>query len=212
MIWRKQHEEMLCREILTYEPFNFKSGTVQRGEAWKLIAESLNMLETPKYSVNNRSVRERYAMLERNYKQKIAAEEKATGISPEEPSDLEKALEEIVAKFKEIEMSTENKKATDEKERETATEMRRQCMETFRETEKRKSICEDDNTRNKSKKKRRSGDDTIQYLRDKMEVEKELRQKELEIAQKREETMQRMILQQQQQNEAMLALLLGQKK
>jgi len=212
MIWKKQHEEMLCREILTYEPFNFKSGTVQRGEAWKLIAESLNMLETPKYSVNNRSVRERYAMLERNYKQKIAAEEKATGISPEEPSDLEKALEEIVAKFKEIEMSTENKKATDEKERETATEMRRQCMETFRETEKRKSICEDDNTRNKSKKKRRSGDDTIQYLRDKMEVEKELRQKELEIAQKREETMQRMILQQQQQNEAMLALLLGQKK
>lgn len=212
MIWRKQHEEMLCREILTYKPFNFKSGTVQRGEAWKLIAESLNMLETPKYSVNNRSVRERYAMLERNYKQKIAAEEKATGISPEEPSDLEKALEEIVAKFKEIEMSTENKKATDEKERETATEMRRQCMETFRETEKRKSICEDDNTRNKSKKKRRSGDDTIQYLRDKMEVEKELRQKELEIAQKREETMQRMILQQQQQNEAMLALLLGQKK
>jgi len=149
MIWRKQHEEMLCREILTYEPFNFKSGTVQRGEAWKLIAESLNMLETPKYSVNNRSVRERYAMLERNYKQKIAAEEKATGISPEEPSDLEKALEEIVAKFKEIEMSTENKKATDEKERETATEMRRQCMETFRETEKRKSISEGKGTSSK---------------------------------------------------------------
>ena len=33
MIWTAQHEEILLREILTYEPFNHKSVTVQRGES-----------------------------------------------------------------------------------------------------------------------------------------------------------------------------------
>ena len=104
MIWTEPHDEMLCREILTYEPYNFKSGTVQRGEAWKMIAESLNSIENPKFTVNHRSVRERYTILEKNYVKKNNAEEKATGISPEEMSDLDKALEEIVGKFKDLEI------------------------------------------------------------------------------------------------------------
>ena len=67
MNWTVIHDEMLCREILTYEPFNHKAGTKERGEAWKMIAESLNSLEKPKFTVIHRSVRERYAHLEKHY-------------------------------------------------------------------------------------------------------------------------------------------------
>lgn len=42
----------------------------------------------------------------------MAAEEKATGISPDEPSDLDKALAEIIDKFKEIDL-TDSKKVSD---------------------------------------------------------------------------------------------------
>ena len=81
----------------------------------------------------------RYTDLERNFKQKITAEEKATGISPDEPTDLEKALEEIVQKFKDIELLDNSKKVSAEKERQAAADMRQQFIETFKETEKRKS-------------------------------------------------------------------------
>ena len=69
-----------------------------------MIAESLNSIENPKFTVNHRSVRERYTILEKNYVKKNNAEEKATGISPDEMSDLDKALEEIVGKFKDLEI------------------------------------------------------------------------------------------------------------
>ena len=65
MIWTAQHEKILLREILTYEPFNHKSGTVQRGESWKLIAESLNSLDEAKYTITHRSVREKYTVMEK---------------------------------------------------------------------------------------------------------------------------------------------------
>ena len=142
MIWKTEHEEILCREILIYEPFNHKSGSIPRGETWTLIAEALNSLDRPKFTVTQRSVREKYNALEKAHEQKNRNEVNATGIAPDEPTDLDKALDEIVAKFEEIELSTlkdkdeNNKKA--EKERETATEMRLQCMETFSDTRKRK--------------------------------------------------------------------------
>ena len=41
-------------------------------------------------------------------------------------------------------------------------------------------------------------------------MDQQLRERELEIAEKREQTMQNMLAQQQQQNQVMLALLMGQ--
>ena len=106
-----------------------------------MIAESLNSIENPKFTVNHRSVRERYTILEKNYVKKNNAEEKATGISPDEMSDLDKALEEIVGKFKDLEIKVKQTQEEAEnvtKDRETATEMRKKCMETYAETNKRK--------------------------------------------------------------------------
>ena len=127
----------MCREILTYEPFNYKSGTVQRGESWKLIAESLNYLEDPNFTVSHRSVREKYFLLEKDYKKKNRDKENATGIAPDEPSDLEKALAQIIDKFNDIEIASTELKETNNiktaRERETAVGMRKECMETFSE-------------------------------------------------------------------------------
>lgn len=206
MIWTEPHDEMLCREILTYEPYNFKSGTVQRGEAWKMIAESLNSIENPKFTVNHRSVRERYTILEKNYVKKNNAEEKATGISPDEMSDLDKALEEIVGKFKDLEIKVKQTQEEAEnvtKDRETATEMRKKCMETYAETNKRKGEQSNPSSSTTKKSKRRSGDDTLTYLREKMESDKALKEKELLVAQQREQNFALMLSNQQKLNERM---------
>ena len=51
-----------------------------------------------------------------------------------------------------------------EKKRETATDMRQQCIETFSETNKRKDNAAGEQT---TTKRRKSGDDSIAYLREK---------------------------------------------
>ena len=165
MVWTRQHEEILVREIFTYE-------------------------------------------------RKKADEEKATGIAPDEPTEFENALEDIVAKFEEIELLTlkereENNHAA-EKERETATEMRKQCMETHSESAKRKmEEPASDSSDSKVKQKRRTGDDTLSFMREKMNIDRALKEKELDIAAKREENLQKMLDQQQKQNQAMLQLLMA---
>ena len=213
MVWTLQHEEILVREIYTYEPYNHKSGTTQRGESWKLIADTLNTLDNPKFTVTHRAVRERYGLMEKNFKRKKADEEKATGIAPVEGTEFEVAMEDIVSKFEEIELLTlkereENNQAA-EKERETATEMRRQCMETHSETTKRKGDESATESNSNTKRTRRSGDDTLCFMREKMNIDKTLREKELEIAAKREENLQKLLDQQQKQNQAMLQLLMA---
>ena len=52
-------------------------------------------------------------------------------------------------------------------------------------------------------------DDTINYLRDKMEMDRQIKERELQIAEQRENTMQQILAQQQQQNQAILALMLS---
>ena len=62
----KLHQFPIGREMLIYEPFNHKRGSVQRGESWKLIAESLNSLDEPNYTVTRHSLREKYTVMEKN--------------------------------------------------------------------------------------------------------------------------------------------------
>ena len=41
MTWTEEHDIMVCREILTEEPFNFKHGFRERGRCWDHIADTL---------------------------------------------------------------------------------------------------------------------------------------------------------------------------
>ena len=83
MVWTKEHDLLLVREVLLTKPFNFKHGSRERGNAWDKVAESLNVVEELRFCVGQRGVRERYAKLEKAFKKKIRDEHRASGISPE---------------------------------------------------------------------------------------------------------------------------------
>ena len=102
---------------------------------------------------------------------------------------MEKALEEIIEKFKEtqanyvLEKDLENKK--NEEERTCAQEMRTAAMETYAESKKRKGDLEE--AEGKKKRRRNSGNETVAYLREKFELEFDLRSKEAELKLKEHE-------------------------
>ena len=41
MVWTKEKDELLCREVLLLEPYKFKARSRGRGSAWKEISEAL---------------------------------------------------------------------------------------------------------------------------------------------------------------------------
>ena len=81
MAWTYDHDILLCREILVEEPYKFKTGTRDRGQAWEKIANNLNQNNADcRVIVNQRGVRDRYTILEKAFREKMAAEENASGI------------------------------------------------------------------------------------------------------------------------------------
>ena len=67
MVGTEKHDVLLCREILVIEPYRFRTGTREKGQAWDKIAKNLNCIEGSRLVVEQRGVRERYAKLERNF-------------------------------------------------------------------------------------------------------------------------------------------------
>ena len=178
MEWTDVHDDLLIREILSVEPYQYKASTVKRGNAWTQVADILNAIPEPAFRVNQRSVRERYSLLEKAFLKKEREEKKASGINPPELTNNEKGIEEIVEKTKEAavqELNDENCKS--QQERKEAIEIRQKSVETFSETRKRNSE-EDDTPR---KRGRSSGSETIAYLRQKSEVDADLKKEELRL-------------------------------
>ena len=97
MEWSEAHDILLCREIRFKEPYQHRKGSSDRGKVWSEIAESLNGSAEPTFKVTQRSVRERYNLLQAKYKKKMAAEESSTGTSPV-PTEVDILLEEITEK------------------------------------------------------------------------------------------------------------------
>ena len=175
------HNVIFVREILHQAPWLYRYGTTERGEVWSKIADNLNAMEKPSFKVTQRSVRDRYSHMEKNHKTKVAHEERASGICPEE-SEVDQAMEEIIQLFEEHDR--ENEKLSEEKKKKAeedvtkAEEMRRQSLETFKETQRRKE------SEKPPKKKRASGSDTMSYLKEISEVESNRRAEELELRRK----------------------------
>ena len=84
-----------------------------------------------------------------------------------------KVYEELLAK------NETEKKDNTQKGRNIAEDIRNRCMETFGETSKRKSSEEDETP----KKKRRTGSETVTYLREKAERDYKLKEQEMPIKQ-----------------------------
>ena len=181
VVWSTNHHNvLLCREILVVEPYRFKAGTRERGQAWDKVASALNLVEGLRFVVDQRGVRERHAKLERNFTRKMVAEERASGISPDK-TELDEAIESIMERREgaeeEIAQRAESTAVVMEKERETAESVRKRSMERLAETRER------ENQRN-AKKKRNSGEETLDFMKDKWRIELELRREELEVRKK----------------------------
>lgn len=216
MEWTEAHDLRLCREVLHDEPYQRKKGSNERGEAWTQIAKRLSGSDELVFRVDQRGVRERMERLKTNYKAKIREEESASGITVEEIRELDALICEIIERERmteEVRESNANWKKNDA-DKKTAEELRKVAMERHGET--RQGSEEEDNT-DKKVKRRKSGGDAVEFLREKTQMEKELRKEEIAIKKKEQEQvaarqnmMQNMMqLQQQQQQQAatMMALV-----
>ena len=224
MEWTQDHDLMLLRETAFEDPFQFKKGSPDRGEVWSKIARSLNSSAELKFAVKQRSVRERFALLQAKYKEKNKKDEASSGTSTQ-MSELDRLLEDITEKEKDSEESRNAAAAKkDNQDREKAESIRKTAMERVSQTKKRQEGTEREAV--STKRRRRGGDDTIEYLREKSEAERKVREQELELkkaevalqekraeqGQTQMQEMLRVMQQQQQQSQNMTALLMQQQQ
>ena len=102
MRWTKDHDLILLKEILLFEPYSQKRGSLERGRVWEQIAERLNGQRIDKilFKVSQKSVRDRFNALRNNFAKRQREEERASGILPE-ISEVDECLEDIIERFKE---------------------------------------------------------------------------------------------------------------
>ena len=180
MVWNASHNDIFVREMYLAEPWQHKKGSCERGSAWDQISESLNNHENPRFNVNQKAVRD-HNYLEREYKKKVREEERASGISPQN-SDLDDAVGDIIERFeaKDEEDRTEDsaKKGKVEAEAAKAVEMRKAALKTFSQSKKRKG------EQVVKKSKRATGSETVAYLKEKSELNADLKKEELLLRQR----------------------------
>ncbi len=181
MSWTPEKDLILCREIIFQNPYNEKKKSIQRSAIWDSIADKLNDIDTPRFNMDKRSVRDHIGILIKRQKRKLAAEEKASGINPE-PTELDDALEEIItldeaSEMELLELNYEKKEKV-EQDKLKATDIRQKAMEKLRETQLRQRDGGE-----KKKRKRRNGDDTLKFLKEKSDKDIELRKEEFKLKQ-----------------------------
>ena len=178
MVWSNKHNEVLVQEMYLFEPWNFKRGSKQRGQVWKRISESLNQHESPKFTVNKKSVRDHHIFLEKEQKKKIREEEKASGTAPVHAS-FDDSMADIIERFREKDADGQQqdaeKRGKADEETAMAVETRKSSMETFAQSKKRRSEQE------QKKSKRSTGTETVAYIREKAELDASLRREELQL-------------------------------
>ena len=189
MSWTKDHDLILCREVANVNPYMTKKGSTQRSSIWEKIADTLNKCSVPKFFVDKRSVRDHVGILVNRHKKKLRDEEKASGITPDEPSELDLALDTIIASEEsadaEVHDADSAKKEKIESDRAKAEGIRLKAMEKLSDTRKRESTCasEEDNSKNK----RRRGSDAMLYLSQRAELNYELKREEIDTRKQQQE-------------------------
>ena len=219
MYWTKDHDLLLIRQVLAVDPYSQPKGSRGRAKLWEEIARSLNSVSAPQFSVTVRSVRDRVNLvLIKKHKKKVAEENKASGIAPDEPSEFELGMDEICEKAEAAERDqqviSEERKARLEKEKKQAKDMQAKALEKVGETKKRVAVSGGKEPEKKEKRARRSGTETIAYLKEKSAKEIQIRQEELQLRKeeqlaraKRQEQMTQQLIQQQVHQQDMFAIL-----
>ena len=161
---------LLAREMLVVEPYKCKNRSHESDQAWDLIAANLNSVHAPRFRVSQKSVRDRATIFLKNFKLKIREGEKASGIEVEELSELDLALEEIIEKEKAANAQLdleESVRKNELQDKANAEEMRLQATEKLGESKNRREASGLTAGDQKKKKARRSGSDTLDFMREK---------------------------------------------
>ncbi|XP_068674700.1 uncharacterized protein [Montipora foliosa] len=207
-MWTKEHDILLCRKVLSVNPFSAKRNSNERGKLWEEISTNLNGTSGVRFFVTKRSVRDHLNILIKRYRKKMNAEERSTAVSPE-PTELDQALadiiemEEVASTSQEIDEAVIKEKEDTDKQK--AESIRKKAMEKLGETQKR--AVEEGEQENHMKKKRRSGNETISFLREKAESEKALGEEELAIRRKLQELEEKKLASYLDQQKSMMELM-----
>ena len=134
MYWTEQHNIILCRELVFENPYVYKKGSPQRSEAWKKIVDVLNKGDSPQFNVDHRAIWDHINVLVNKYKKKIRVEERTSGISPNEPSELDDLIQKIIALE---ESSSTDTWGTDKADKGKAEDARMKAMERLSQRKKR---------------------------------------------------------------------------
>ena len=158
MFWTYDHEAILCREVVNVNPYTTKKGSTQRSSMWEKIADTLNKCSVPKFRVDKRSVRDHVGILVYKHKKKLQAEEKATGITPDESTELENLLDTIIALEESGEAELQETQGTSSKklqfDRAKAEDVR---LKRWRSCQIRRRDSSADESDDEPKRQRRSG-------------------------------------------------------
>ena len=141
MIWTQEKDYIMLTAMAGEGVFDSKAGTRERGNAWQAVADSLNCHEAQKFSVTQRSVRDRYNILVKRVKKNSPKKKEKSGGGDSELSESEKLVEELIALSEEAEKRTEDqneaKREAVANEKKQALEMRKRALERLGETRKR---------------------------------------------------------------------------
>ena len=182
MRWTKAHDILLLREVLDVDPYQHPRGSRERASLWEKISTNLDGFHERhqiKFRVSARSVRDRVTLvLIKNYKKKMTAEKEASGIQVGPMTEFDQAMEEVLERSQAVEalmeQANEEKRENIEKEKELAKDIRKQALERVGETKKRKG-------EEKPRGKRRSGGETMEYLRERSEQQTKIREEEMKM-------------------------------
>ena len=161
MKWTEEKDVILLTAMAGEGVFQWKHGSRERGGAWDVVAKNLNCQK--EFSVNQRSLRDRFNTLARKVKAKLAKEERASGGGEVLQSESDKLVEELITLRDESEKKGEDqseaKREAVVNEKKQALEMRDRALERIGETRKRNEEERAEEKKTVGRKRRRSGGD-----------------------------------------------------
>ena len=139
MVWNKEKDLVLLKEIAAEGFMHQKPKSRDNGAPWQKVVDNINAL--PGYEVSSRSIRDRFNTLTKNQKVKMAKAERLTGEGGSELDEGETILEDLIEIWEDAEQraadESDEKQVMVNEDRAKAIEMRKRAMETVGRTRSR---------------------------------------------------------------------------
>ena len=136
MVWSNAKDLHLLKQIAAEGVLTHKQGSKERGTKGQKVADNISV--SVGHDLTSRAVRDRYNMVAKKYRARMAREERATREGGEELTENESLLEELIEIEDETERQMENENEAKNKridqERVQVLEMRERVMERLGQT------------------------------------------------------------------------------